>query len=98
MKTPDGISVTVKITNTGASVVANAKLYVVLYEDLGTDEHHYTVRDILTPLTLGSLAPGATQQLSASSTYSGSTAKLNAVVYLKSSTGEILQAALATIG
>ena len=98
LKLTGGITVTVTVTNTSSAEVADAKQYVVLYEDLGTDEHHYTVRDILTSVTITSLAPGATQQFSLNSGYQGSTAKLNAVVYLKASNGEILQAALAKIG
>ncbi len=88
----------VTVSNTGTAAVTGAKLYVVLYEDLGTGEYHYTVRDILTPLSIDSLGSGASQQFAAKSSYAGSTAKLNAVVYLKASTGEILQAALAKIG
>ncbi len=71
---------------------------MVLYEDQGTGEHHYTVRDIVTPLNIASLAAGASQDLSAKSSYTGSTTKLSAVVYVKASNGEILQAALAKIG
>jgi hypothetical protein len=97
LKLTGGITVAANVTNTGTAVISNAKLMMVLYEDLGTDEHHYVVRDILTPTAVASLAPGATQQFSVKSSYAGSTAKLNAVVYLRASNGEILQAALAQI-
>ncbi len=90
------ITVTATLTNTSNTAISNARLFVVLYEDLGTDEHHYTVRDIVAPVTIANLAPGATQQFSINSSYTGSTANLNAVVYLKATNGEILQTALAS--
>ena len=91
-----GITVAATLTNTSSTAISNVGLCVVIYEDLGTDEHHYTVRDILVPLTIASLAPGATQQFSINSSYTGSTANIHAVVYLKASNGEVLQAALAS--
>ena len=95
MSLSGGIDIKVQVSNTSSAAITGARLYIVLYEDLGTGEHHYTVREIGTPQTIASLAPGANQELSATSGYTGSTAKLNAVVYLKASNGEILQAALA---
>ena len=89
------ITVDVTFANTGSSAISGAELYVVLYEDLGEDEHHYTVRDILEPQEIASLAAGASQQISVTSNYSGSTANLHAVVFIKALDGEILQAALA---
>jgi hypothetical protein len=95
MSTLGGIKVNVNLANTGSAAVTGAKLYVVLYEDIGTAEHHYVVRDIVTPLNISSVAVGGSQQLTASSSYAGSTAKLNAVVFVRASNGEVLQAALA---
>ena len=95
LKTTGGITISATISNTGAAAITDAKLYVVLYEDLGADEHRYTVRDILAPAAVASLAPGVTREFSFSSSYTGSTANLNTVVYLKAADGEILQAALA---
>jgi hypothetical protein len=89
------ITVDVTFANTSSSAISGAELYVVLYEDLGEDEHHYTVRDILEPQEIASLAAGASQQISVTSNYSGSTANLHAVVFIKALDGEILQAALA---
>jgi hypothetical protein len=91
-----GITVVATLTNTSNTAISNVELFVVLYEDLGTDEHHYTVRDVLEPLTIASLAPGATQQFSINSSYAGGTANIHAVVYLKASNDEVLQAALAS--
>ena len=95
MTVSGGIKVTAIITNTSSAAINIAQLRVVLYEDIGTSEHHYAVRDILTPLAVASLAPGASQQFTVPSTYSGSTANLNAVVFMQASNGDILQAALA---
>jgi hypothetical protein len=95
MSISGGIKVNVNLANTGTAGVTGAKLYVVLYEDIGTAEHHYVVRDIVTPLNITSLAAGGSQQLAASSAYTGATTKLNAVVFVRASNGEILQAALA---
>ena len=89
------ITVNVTFANTSSSAISDAELYVVLYEDLGEDEHHYTVRDILEPQDIASLAAGASQQISVTSNYNGGTANLHAVVFVKASDGEILQAALA---
>jgi len=95
MSTSSGIKVNVSIGNTGSAAISGAQLRVVLYEDIGTGEHHYAVRDILTPLVIGALAPGDGRQFTATSAYSGSTAKLNAVIFIEASNGDILQAALA---
>jgi hypothetical protein len=95
MSTSGGIKVSVNLTNVSAAAITNAKLYVVLYEDIGTAEHHYLVRDIVTPQNITSLAAGGSQQFTASSTYAGSTTKLNAVVFVRASNGEVLQAVLA---
>lgn len=86
---------TVAVTNTGAAALSGLKLYVVLYEDLGTAEHHYTVRDVLPPVAIGGLGSGAGQQFSVKSSYGGSQTNLQAVVFIKSASGEVLQAALA---
>ncbi|XUX00699.1 MAG: hypothetical protein TUN42_01585 [Dehalogenimonas sp.] len=94
MKTDGGITVTATVTNTSSAAVTNAKFYVVLFEDLGFDEHRYTVRDIPAPVAAVNLAPGESQQFNVSSAYAGAAANLKAVAYLKSSNGEILQAAL----
>lgn len=94
MNASGSIVVSATITNTSSSTITDAKLYVVIYEDLGTDEHHFTVRDTATPITVANLPSGASQQFSVNSGYTGSKANLKAVVYLKASTGEILQAAL----
>ena len=93
-----GITVDVDLANVSGTAISGAKLMVVLYQDLGTDEHHYCVRDVLAPTALPGLEPGVTLHFSVKSSYSGSTAKLGAVVYVQASNGEILQAGLATTG
>ncbi|PPD59211.1 hypothetical protein [Dehalogenimonas etheniformans] len=94
MKTGGGITVTATVTNISAAAVTNAKFYVVLFEDLGFDEHYYTVRDIPAPVSAVNLAPGESRQFNISSAYSGTATTIKAVVYLKASNGEILQATL----
>ncbi|MFZ1914026.1 MAG: hypothetical protein WBQ62_01420 [Dehalococcoidales bacterium] len=92
--TVNGKAITINSTvaNTSGSPVANAKLTAVLYEDLGTDQHHYVVRDILTPSAIGNLNPGSQQTFNLASTYSGNTANLKAVLYVQTSSGQIIQA------
>jgi hypothetical protein len=90
-----GIRISAAVQNIASAAMTDAKLKVVLYEDLGTDEHHYVVRDILPPVTISGLQSGATQNFTLSSSYSGTTGNLNAVVFVQTPSGEILQAALA---
>jgi len=97
MNTSADMAISATVGNTSTSAVLNAKLYVVIYEDLGLSEHHFTVRDIVAPVTVSNLSPGVSQQFNAVSSYSGSKSNLKAVVYLKASNGEILQAALAAV-
>jgi hypothetical protein len=94
MVTSGSLKVSATITNTSNSSIFNSKLYVVIFEDLGTSEHHFTVRDIATPVTVTGLLPGTSQQFTVNSSYSESKNAIKAVVYLKASNGEILQAAL----
>jgi hypothetical protein len=96
--TVNGSSITINSTviNTGTSSITNAKLMAVLVEDIGTAEHHYVVRDILTPSAINSLAPGAQQTFNPNITYSGTTTNLKAVLFVQSSSGTILQSVLVT--
>lgn len=92
-----GIAISVSVNNITSANIASVKLMAVVYEDLGTDEHHYLVRDIIAPTAIASLPPGIEQKYNLKSSYTGSTTNLKAVVYIQASTGEILQAALAKI-
>ena len=96
--TISGNSITLNstVSNTGGSHITNVKLMAVLFEDLGAAEHHYVVRDILTPSVIGSLAPGTQQQFHLSSDYRGVATNLKAVLFLRSSSGQIIQAVLVT--
>ena len=96
MSVSGGIKISVTIANTGSAAISSARLRVVLYEDIGTSEHHYAVRDIVTPMAISNLAAGGGQQFTATSTYAGGTARLNAVVFVEASNGDTLQAALAS--
>ena len=84
------------VSNTGSSPIDNVKLLAVLFEDIGTAEHHYVVRDILTPTTISSLVSGSQQQFNLVSDYRGDSVNLKAVLFLRSSSGQILQAVLVT--
>jgi hypothetical protein len=95
MSVSGGIKVNATVGNTGASAISGAQLRVVIVEDVGASEHHYVVRDIMSPLVIGTLSPGIGRQFTASSSYSGNTARLSAVVFIEASNGDILQAALA---
>ena len=90
------IALSCTVSNTGGSPITNVKLMAVLVEDLGAAEHHYVVRDILTPTAIGSLAAGTQQKFNLSSDYRGDTTNLKAVLFLRSSSGQILQAVLVT--
>jgi hypothetical protein len=98
MKVSGGITVEVDLTNLSGGLISGAKLRVVLYEDLGTDEHHFCVRDILSPVTISTMKSGDSAHFSVKSNYPGSTAKLGAVVYVQTSNGEVLQAGFAAKG
>ena len=89
-------AIDVTMTNTGTLAILNSTLFFVLYEDLGTDEYHYTVREIIDPQAIPSLEAGVTKQVSVTSSYAGNMTNIYVVVYLKGSNGEILQAALAS--
>lgn len=83
------------VTNLGSSEIKSAKLMAVTFEDLGTSEHHYTVREILTPASVSSLQPGTAQKFSFKPGAAGS--NLKAVIFLQLSTGEVLQATLVNL-
>ncbi len=96
--TPSGgtISLNVTITNISDSQITNVKLMAVVYEDLGTDEHRYVVRDILPPSEIVSLSPEETQEFSFGSDFPGSLSRLRAVLFLQSPSGQVLQSVLVT--
>ena len=89
------ISLDVTITNISDSAVTSVKLMAVVYEDIGTEEHHYVVRDILPPSGIASLPPGETQKFSLSSDFRDSLSSLRAVLFLQSPAGQVLQSAIA---
>lgn len=91
------LSLDVTITNIGDSPITGVKLMAVIYEDLGTEEHHYVVRDILPPSEIASLPAEETQKLSLISDFLDSLPSLGAVLFLQSSSGEVLQSAIAII-
>lgn len=89
------LSLNVTVTNISGSAITNVKLMAVLYSDYGTEEHHYVVRDILPPSNIASLSAGETQKFSLSSDFRDSLSSLRAVLFVQSSSGQILQSAIA---
>ncbi len=90
------ISIDVTIANTSVNDISNVKLIAVVYEDLGIDEHHYVVRDILPPSEIASVSSGQKQTFNLSADFPGSLSSLKAVVFLQSPSGQVLQLAIAT--
>jgi len=90
------MSLDVTITNISGSAITNVKLMAVLYSDYGTEEHHYVVRDILLPSNIATLSAGETQKFNLTSDWPGGVSGLKAVIFLQSSSGQILQSAIAT--
>jgi hypothetical protein len=96
--TASGGSISIKATviNSGNNPITDVKFMAVVYEDIGTEEHHYVVQDILPPSEVISLAPAASREFSLNSDFLGSSPNLKVVLFLQATSGEILQAALAT--
>ena len=89
------ISLDITVTNISDSHITNVKLMAVVYEDLGIDEHHYVVRDILPPYEIASVSSRQKQTFSLSADFPGSLTSLKAVVFLQSPSGQVLQSAIA---
>jgi hypothetical protein len=89
-----GITLDISLTNTGNDAISGIKLMAVVYEDLGTDAHHYVVRDMLTPENV-SVSPGQQREFNLTSTLTG-IQNPQVVVFLQSASHQILQSTLAT--
>jgi hypothetical protein len=89
----DSISgpVEVKIKNTSDQPISGARLFGVAYQDYNTDRHRFLVSDI-SEMPLSDLAPGETIQVQLS--LDTQAYGLSIVVFLKSASGQILQATL----
>jgi hypothetical protein len=85
-------SVNASVTNLGSGEIKNVKLMAVTFENLGTSEHRYTVREILTPNSIAILQSRVAQKFSFKPGSTGSNIKI--VLFLQSASGEILQSAL----
>lgn len=81
----------VRITNTSDQAISDAQLFGVAYQDMGTERHYFLVSD-LTVAPVASLAPGETKEFEL--VFEDPASLLNVVVFLKSSSGQILQATL----
>ena len=54
----NSIDLDVKVVRLGRNKKQDLNLFVVLYEDIETDLHHYVVRKIFQPQTINSIKPG----------------------------------------
>jgi len=82
-----------KLKNVSNKAIENARLYAVIYEDIGTSRYHYVVRDITPATTISKLTPGNTLEFSLASNISyNKNRKYYVVIILKSiDTGMVLQ-------
>jgi hypothetical protein len=87
-----GISIEVSVANLAATDLNSTSLNAVIYEDLGVEQHHFVVQDILPPLSISALAPQTPQQFKFKSDLTGNLSGKTAVIFLKSRSGEVLQA------
>ncbi len=84
-------AITFKVTNISHADLQAVALKVVFYEDIGTNEHHYVVRDILQPLAIDLLPAGNTRVFNITS--STSRQAIKGVVFLQDVAQEVYQAA-----
>jgi len=89
-----GISLSIEVENTGNDSITRAELIAVVYEDTGTAEHHYIVRDMLRS-AISSIASGEKQAFSLSANFPGGTSKLKAVAFVQLPSHQVLQSTLA---
>jgi hypothetical protein len=92
----EGNSINAAVTNLGSNELKSLKLMAVTFEDLGTAEHRYVVREILTPAPVASLQPQIAQNFSFKPGTMGGAVK--AVIFLQSASNEVLQSTLVNIG
>ena len=93
----DQMYIDVSATDLGASSVSNATLTAVIYQDIGTSQHHYVVRQMLSDKLTSPLEQSSTQQFHFTSQISRANAYLRVVVFLQAQSGQILQSVLATV-
>jgi hypothetical protein len=84
---PNSNVVNARLTNNSSEAINDAQLVGVATQDLGTAGHHFIVRNMTS--TGVNLAPGQTQDYQISLEMSG-----QVVVFVKNSSGSIIQAAL----
>jgi hypothetical protein len=91
----DSNPVNATVNNLGSSEIKSARLMAVIFEDLGTSEHRYTVREVLTPAAIASLQPQMAQKFGFKPAATGR--NLKAVIFLQAPNGEILQSTLVNL-
>ena len=84
-------AVNVKIENVSGSVLEGAWLYAVAYQDLDTERHHFMVSAI-SKKALPSVSTG--EAFETELYFDTQASLLNTVVFVKSGSGQVLQAAL----
>ena len=88
-------SVNASVTYLGNGEIKNVKLMAVTFENSGTPEHRYTVREILPPVSVSALQSRVTQKFNFKPGSTGSNIKI--VLFLLSASGEILQSTLVNL-
>jgi hypothetical protein len=88
----NGTIIEAQVTNTSNEDINSGKVMAVIFEDLGTSQYHYVVRDILAPVSITTLPPQASEKYSLKSGAVIQNAKT--VLYVQLNSGEILQSVL----
>ena len=83
--------VRVRLSNVSGQVINEAQLFGVAYQDHENERHYFQVTDFVT-VHVSTLAQGETLELELN--FENQASLLNVVVFLKSSSGKILQAVL----
>ncbi len=91
----NSLSIDVDIENLSSNDITNAALMAVIFEDLGTDKHHYVVRDIM-PSNVINISSKQQLTFNLTADYTSDPSHLKAVVFLQLTSGSILQSTLAT--
>jgi thiol-disulfide isomerase/thioredoxin len=88
------VSLDINVGNSGISGITDAELIAVVYEDTGTEEHHYIVRDMLRS-SISSIAPDEQQTFNLSADFPGGISRLKAVAFVQLPSHLVLQSTLA---
>jgi hypothetical protein len=84
----------VEVTNLSSAALDNAKIYAVVYKDVGKSEYHYVVEDITPVFEISHLQKGQTESFTLKSSIYNTSMRHMAVI-IKSSSGTIIQSLFA---